>query len=154
MWKYTQSFRLTDVNQSFDGTRRSRDACGSILNLYFLRNLYKTRQSRICLIPPPDWEPGNIWNRTRCDSVQEGRHRLLFFLTERSLPPVLRCRKSVEGRRVGPLPAWVHSGARGGLPPGEAPSMNGWRPLLVQEMWYMQVPSGGPEILPPPHTLV
>lgn len=60
MWKYTQSFRLTDVNQSFDGTRRSRDACGSVLNLYFLRNLYETRQSRIGLIPPPDWEPGNI----------------------------------------------------------------------------------------------
>lgn len=64
-------------------------------------------------------------------------------------------KKTPTGRRVGPLPAWMHSGARGGLPPGEAPSMKGWRTLLVEEVWYMQVPSGGPEMIsPPPHPLV
>lgn len=54
-------------------------------------------------------------------------------------------KKTPTSRSVGPLPVWMQV----------VSPMKGWRPLLVQDVWYMQVPSGGPEMIsPPPHPLV
>lgn len=77
IWK-CGSFKSTDINQLFCHTRRNRDSCVSILNLYSLRNVFRAQIGRI---PGTghrrSWETGNTQRHHQEGESLSGH---LFFL--------------------------------------------------------------------------